>query len=362
MSGTRSHFVAVAASAAAILVVTLGIYALRPVVPVVSLGSLYTLAVLPVAVYYGLGYAIAVSLVSMLAFNFLFLAPVQTFALEDSRNWGALAVYLVTAVVVSELAARARRHAAEVVAAAMDRERLARDALETEALRRSDAIKTAVIQAVSHDLRTPLATIEAAVDGLEGGAVPLREDDRLELLHTIRLELTRLTRLVENLLDLSRLQAGAAEPSPELWTADQLVGRSLDELPDSSRVRVVMPDDLPLVRADGVQVQRVLVNLIENALKFSAESVRIEVTSASDELVFEVTDSGPGIPEQELPQIFEPFHRVEQRSRGTGLGLAIARGFAHANEGRVWAESRVGEGASFGFALPAVALPREVRA
>jgi two-component system sensor histidine kinase KdpD len=229
-------------------------------------------------------------------------------------------------------------------------------------LRRSDAIKTAVIQAVSHDLRTPLATIEAAVDGLEGGAVALREADRLELLDTIRLELTRLTRLVENLLDLSRLQAGAAEPSPELWTADQLLGRSLDELPDSSRVRVVMPDDLPLVRADGVQVQRVLVNLIENALKFSAGSVQIELVAAQDELVFEVTDSGPGIPEPELQQIFEPFHRVGQGSRGSGLGLAIARGFALANDGRVWAESRVGEGASFGLALPAVALPAEMRA
>lgn len=359
MGGTRSHFVAVAASAAAILVVTLGIYALRPVAPVVSLGALYTLAVLPVAIYYGLGYAIAVSLLSMLAFNFLFLAPVHTFALDDSRNWGALAVYLVTAVVVSELAARVRRHAAEAVAAAIDRERLARDALETETLRRSDAIKTAVIQAVSHDLRTPLATIEAAVDGLEGG---VREDDRLELLDTIRLELTRLTRLVENLLDLSRLQAGAAEPNPELWTADQLIARSLDELPDSSRVDVMMPEDLPLVRADGFQVQRVLVNLIENALKFSPGSVRIEVTSASDELVFEVSDSGPGIPETELQQIFEPFHRVEHGSRGSGLGLAIARGFAHENEGRVWAESRVGEGASFGFALPAVAMPSQVRA
>lgn len=353
------HTVAVAASLAAILVVTLAIYALRSFAPVVSLGALYTLAVLPVAVYFGLAYAIAVSLVSMLAFNFLFLAPVHTFALEDSRNWGALAVYLVTAVVVSELAARVRRHAAEAVAAAIDRERLARDALETEALRRSDGIKTAVIQAVSHDLRTPLATIEAAVDGLERGA---REDDRREFLDTIRRELTRLTRLVENLLDLSRLQAGAAEPSPELWTADQLVGRALNEVPDSSRVHVAMPDDLPVVRADGVQVQRVLVNLIENALKFSPGSVRIEMRAASGELIFEVADSGPGIEESELQQIFEPFHRVEHGSGGSGLGLAIARGFAQANDGRVWAESRVGEGASFGLALPAVALPAEVRA
>ena len=119
---------------------------------------------------------------------------------------------------------------ASLLAVARERERLEREAFGAEALRRSDAIKTALIQAVSHDLRTPLATIEQALDGLESGVLALTEEDREQLLRTIRVEHTRLKRLVENLLDLSRLQAGAAESIPELWTADQLVAQALEEL------------------------------------------------------------------------------------------------------------------------------------
>ena len=191
------------------------IAALEPIAPVISLGALYIVVVLAAAVLWGLLYAVAVSLVSLLVFNWFFLPPVHTFALEDASNWTALTVYLVTAVVTSELAARMRRRAAEaerrerdaalladlaarlleggdlgelververstdpagvrleqavaaLVAIAKERERLEREALEAETLRRTDAVKTAVIQSVSHDLRTPLATIEAALDGLQ---------------------------------------------------------------------------------------------------------------------------------------------------------------------------------------------------
>jgi two-component system sensor histidine kinase KdpD len=346
MSGPRPRLLAVGASCAAIALVTLVIYALRPVVPVVSLGVLYTLAVLPVAMLWGLPYAIGVSLVSMLAFNFLFLPPVHTFAIEDSRNWGALAVYLVTAVVVSELAASARRRAAEA-------ERLAREAFEAESLRRSDAVKTAIIQAVSHDLRTPLATMEAAVGGLESGVLELSADDRASLLETLRIELARLTRLVENLLDLSRLQAGAAEPYLELWTADQLLAQALEEVADSTRVIVSAPPDLPLVRVDAAQVQRVLVNLIENALKFSPpdEAVVVSAAALDGELILRIDDRGGGVARDELERVFEPFHR-SSGGPGAGLGLAIARGFAVANDGRLWSERREGGGASFSLALP----------
>src|SRR2546429_5416539 len=129
-------------SLVAVAVVTSVIFALRPVAPVLSLGVLYLFAVLPVAVLWGLPYAVAVSVVSMLAFNFFFLAPTHTLRLADSENWVALAVYLVTAISVSELAARARRRAREI--------------RETETLRRSDAVKTAVLRSVSHDLRSPI--------------------------------------------------------------------------------------------------------------------------------------------------------------------------------------------------------------
>jgi two-component system, OmpR family, sensor histidine kinase KdpD len=253
---------------------------------------------------------------------------------------------------------------ASLLAVASDRERLQREALDAEALRRSDTIKTAVIQAVSHDLRTPLATIEAALGGLEGGVAGLTEADRAELLDTIRVELARLERLIENLLDLSRLQAGAARPRPELWTADELVGQALEQLPDADRVVVSVPHDLPPASVDASQVQRVLANLLENALKFSppAEPVNVRFAATRKELLVRVVDRGPGIPEQEHELVFEPFHRYEGAppTRGAGLGLAIARGFAEANGGRVWVESREGQGATFVLALPAAEVPAPV--
>jgi two-component system sensor histidine kinase KdpD len=458
---SRVNLTAVGVSVAVVAGVTLLIFALKPIAPVVSLGALYVLAVLAVAIGWGLSYALPVSVASMLAFNFFFLEPVHTFTISDARNWTALSVYLVTAIVASDLATRAKRRAEEaerrgreaalladlaarllergrvedhlddiaarsarvlglpgarlelgpprhpgtteaplelssggrrigtlyveedpradaatrerflaalasLLAVATERERLEAEAFEAEALRRSDAIKTAVIQSVSHDLRTPLATMEAALGGLESGVLELTDEDRAALLETIRLELTRLTRLVENLLDLSRLQAGAAEPRPELWTADQLVSQALDDVADSSRVQVVVPDGLPLVRVDAIQVQRVLVNLIENALKFSPpeESVLVRVTATRRELIVRVVDRGPGIGEGDLERIFEPFHRASSSRdrRGAGLGLAIARGFTEANGGRLWAESHEGQGASFALALPVADVPAPVAA
>jgi two-component system sensor histidine kinase KdpD len=255
---------------------------------------------------------------------------------------------------------------ASLLAVTQERERLASDAVEAEALRRSDTIKTAVIQTVSHDLRTPLATIEQALDGLESGELALSDEDRVELLETIRSEHTRLKRLVENLLDLSRLQAGAAEASPELWNADELLAQALDELADSERIVVSIRPDLPPAQIDATQIQRALVNVLENAIRLSppGEPVHVRVNATRKELLIRVTDRGPGIPDEEYEHIFEPFYRVagQPDQRGAGLGLAIARGFAEANGGRLWLESREGQGASFVLALPVVELPAEVSA
>src|SRR4051812_1656287 len=167
----------------------------------------------------------------MLAFNFFFVEPLYTFTIADTKNWFALLVFLVTAVVVSELATRSRRRAEEAEAALRElrrlteeRERLAGEAGEAEALRRSDALKTALLRAVSHDLRSPLTAILASADALASPGLTLAAEDRLGLAETIRSEATRLDRVVEQLLDLSRLEAGAAEPPPEPWDVDRLVG------------------------------------------------------------------------------------------------------------------------------------------
>jgi two-component system sensor histidine kinase KdpD len=246
---------------------------------------------------------------------------------------------------------------------AIDRERLARDAFEAEALRRADAIKTALLRAVSHDLRTPLMAISTSAGALARPDFEIDEADRAELLATILSASARLDHLVGNLLDLSRLQAGAAQPDPELVDVEELVSAALAELGEQARlIEVILPEETPAVRVDAHQIERVLVNLVENALKYSPgdERVRIQVSGGVSETIVRVIDHGPGVPSTERERIFEPFHRGIRHGdvSGAGLGLAIARGFAEANGGRIWVESRSQQGATFVLALPAAgALP-----
>ena len=338
-------------SAVAVAAVTGAVFGLKQVAPVLSLGVLYLFAVLPVAVFYGLGWALAVSIASMLAFNYFFLPPLHTLALTDSGNWVALAVFVVTSVVVSELSARARRRSFA--------------AAEADALRRSDAAKTAVLHAVSHDLRSPLTAIRVAAGGLESGTLALDADDRAALLETIRLETARLERLIANLLDLSRLEAGVAPAHRELWPVDELVSRALEALgADAARIEVTLDREAPLVRVDAAQLERALVNVLENALRFSspADPVELVVSSTGDDVLVTIADRGPGLDPESLERIFEPFEHGRAGGEGTGLGLAIARGFAEANGCRLWAQPRPGSGASFTLELPsAAARPTLVR-
>jgi len=389
-----------------------------------------------------------------LAFNWFHLPPVHTFTLANSSNWFSLAVYLATAIVVSELAARSRRRAAAaeqreressllaelatdllrgrgldeelpeiagraatvlgvcdaeialgtprrpppgkapypleiagrtvgaiytqtdpnvdaqrrflpalaaLLGVAVDRDRLEREALEAETLRRSDLVKTALLRAVSHDLRTPLTGIRTAVGALRNPTLQLSAGDRADLLDTIEVDSDRLARLVGDLLDLSRLEAGSAAPEPELWSLDDLVRGAVDALGAREHVEIV--GESPLVVVDATQVQRVIANLVENALKFSPpeERVLVRITATRKEAIVRVVDHGPGLPDAELERVFEPFYRrsADQRA-GAGLGLAIARGFAAANGGRVWAESRPGQGATFALALPVAEVPAEL--
>jgi two-component system sensor histidine kinase KdpD len=244
---------------------------------------------------------------------------------------------------------------ASLLAVELDRAALEADALEAEALRRSDTIKTALLHAVSHDLRSPLTAIVAAASGLANPEVRLDRADRDVLVATIRAEADRLNRLVGNLLDLSRLRSGFASPHPELWPVDALVAQALEQLgPAESRVVAELHEDSPPVRVDPVQIERVLVNLLENALKFSPPDsiVRVRTERAGVELLVHVLDAGPGVDVGLREVVFEPFRRGDEAAvRGAGLGLAIARGFAEVNGARVWAEGDEA-GGHFVLALP----------
>jgi two-component system sensor histidine kinase KdpD len=254
---------------------------------------------------------------------------------------------------------------ASLLAVAIDRAQLQHEALEAEALRRSDSIKTALLRAVSHELRSPLTAIRVAVESLASPLLSLGPADRASLLETVHAEAERLDRVVGNLLDLSRVQAGAVQPQRGLRSLDGIVVQALSGLEGHERVDVLIPADLPLVEVDAVQIERVLVNLFENAIKFSPAGtpVRVVATAEPNEVVLRVEDEGPGIPRHELERIFEPFRHASTVAggKGTGLGLAIARGLAEANGGRLYAAAHAGGGASFVLALPAasqrVALP-----
>jgi two-component system sensor histidine kinase KdpD len=360
----------VVASAGALALVTGAVELLKAHVPVLSLAVLYLLAIIPVAVAWGIVLAVGVAIGSMLVFNFFLVQPLYTFTIADTKNWFALLVFVVTAVVVSELASRSRRRAEEAEAALRalrrlteERERLAGEALEAEALRRSDALKTALLRSVSHDLRSPLTAILASADALASPGLLLEAEDRLGLAETIRGEATRLDRVVEQLLDLSRLEAGAAEPHRELWHVDELVGQALAGLgAEAGRVRLDIGSEIPPVEVDAAQVERVLANLLENALRYSPPGSRVLLRAerGSTELRLHVIDSGAGLPEEHREALFQPFRRGTA-GHGSGLGLAIARGFAEANGGRLWAQDDPG-GGHLVLSLPLAERPAVVRA
>jgi two-component system sensor histidine kinase KdpD len=243
-----------------------------------------------------------------------------------------------------------------LLSAALERERLQAGVVETAALRQADVVKTALLRAVSHDLRSPLTAISAAGEAL---ALPgISTAEREELASVIVTETRRLSRLVENLLDLSRLEAGAAEPRREWTSVEEVIGAALGDLARSlDDFQLSIDRDLPLVRADSTQLERAFVNVLENARTHSGGhpvSVRARA-GEGDRLIVRVVDRGPGIPPAQLERVFEPFYRagtVGGATRGSGLGLAIARGFTEANDGSLHVESLPGQGATFVFELP----------
>jgi len=436
---------AVGGSFLALLAVTGVVALLAPFAPNLSLGVIYLFAVLPVAALWGISYAIAVSLVSMASFVWLFLPRLHSFSVQGWQNWVAIATYLAAALLIAVLASDARKRAlaatnrereaklvaecasallestrvddsleamsdwiartlelrgvrvasdaeprpapgerwvelragrrvgvlyfepdelvdeerlirvataiAALLAVALEREVLAEEALETEALRRADVAKTAVLHSVSHDLHSPLTAIRAAAEGLRNDSFALDAADRSLLVGSIVAETSRLQRLVRNLLDLSRLEASAAAPQLDVWALDEILDSALGAT-QRERVRVVLPPDVPVVHVDASQIERVLVNLIENALRFSPDDVPVEVAVDADEGGVRVTvkDRGPGIAIAESAWIFDPFRHGERG--GSGLGLAIARGFAEVNGGTLALDDDSGRGASFTLTLP----------
>ena len=221
--------------------------------------------------------------------------------------------------------------------AALDRARLRTQAAQAEALAEGDRMRTALLRAVSHDLRTPLASIKASVSSLRQTDVHWTPEDEAELLATIEQNADRLDTLVGNLLDMSRLQAGSLEPFLRATAVDEVAPVALRGLDDADHLLIVVPDDLPLVRADPGLLERVLANLFSNALRHSPPDQRPMLRARVDGpwVVLDVVDHGSGVPAGLKERIFEPFARLDERTPGVGLGLAVAKGFAEAMGGTI---------------------------
>jgi two-component system, OmpR family, sensor histidine kinase KdpD len=234
-------------------------------------------------------------------------------------------------------------------AAALDRDRLRTQAAQAEALGEANRVRTALLTAVSHDLRTPLASIKAAISSLRQDDVKWSAQDEETLLATIEEGSDRLEGLINNLLDMSRVHTGSLQPFLRPTALEEVVPLALRGLPGAETVVLDLPDSLPLIQTDAGLLERVVANLVANALRFSPPTEQVEIVGrCSDDatVLLSVIDHGPGVPELARERIFEPFQRLGDRSSGAGvgLGLAVARGFTEAMGGSLRATSTPGGG------------------
>jgi K+-sensing histidine kinase KdpD len=337
--------------------ITVATAALVLVVPVALGVAVGGFSAVPVGVAFG-----------FLTFDFFFIPPYSTFYVTEWEDWISLVVYAMVGCTVGGVVAqlgRAQREAearrAEAQLLWAERARLVEESSRLQLLEEVDRLRAALIGSVSHDLRTPLASIKASISDLADPGLLLSDDDRATLLRTTEEETDRLTRLVTNLLDMSRIQAGALVPHTSATPLDELIGAVAGRLGPTlgeGRLAVEIADGLPLADVDYLLVEQVLSNLLENAARYTPPGTAVTVRAAAvgdDEVEVAVVDHGPGVAEQERERIFDQFYRLRAEGQGpvgTGMGLAIVKGIAEAHGGRIWVEATPGGGATFVLRLP----------
>jgi two-component system sensor histidine kinase KdpD len=329
--------------------------------PFLSLGSVYLVylvVVVGVAATRGWRPGVLASVLAFLAANFFFIPPTFTFTIAAPQDILALVIFLALATGTSQIMARLRFEAEEARRYAEEVVRLQEAATQAEVLRRTDALRAALLSAVSHDLRTPLTTIKTAATNLLSTRVTWSEHDRREMLETIVAQVDHITRLIGDLLAMGRIEAGKLRPQKEPAAISGLIRRVVERLEPqlaAHPVTLAIPEGLPLVPVDVVEIDEVLSNLLENAANYTPPGTPIRISARQTEAAIgvQVADAGPGIPAAHLPHLFDRYYRVHAGpTGGTGLGLAIAKGIVEAHGGHIAVESRPGHGTTFTFTLP----------
>ena len=362
----------------AIGVLTTLLIPLRSEINTTTIGFAFLLIVLAVAIVWSSGPALLASVLGMLCYNFFFLPPYYTFTIADSQNWIAVTAFFITAVAVGQLSARAKRRAEEAEAGRIENRRLYEEleeafdrASEAEALRRSERLKSALLDAVTHDLRTPLTSIKASAtllleDGEPNGQTEaFSPAEQKTMLRLISDDADRLNRFVESFVDLARIEAGDIKLSRNWGSVEEIVEAALaraEPLMRKHQLRVGVEHELPVVRVDARAVAEVIYTLIDNATKYAPEGtcITIKANRAPGEMVqISVGDEGPGIPRQLRRRVFEKFVHVSGaplgsgRPEGIGMGLSIAKGIVEAHGGRIWIEDgEGGKGVELSFTVP----------
>jgi K+-sensing histidine kinase KdpD len=343
-----------------------------------TVGLALLLTVLFAAIAFGSKPALLASVLAMLCFNFFFLPPYHTFTIADPQNWIALAAFFITALAVGQLSARAKRRAEEAEAGKTEINRLYEElreafdrASEAEAIKRSEQLKSALLDAVTHDIRTPLTSIKASAtllleDREEAEvAAKLTPEEQHAMLEVITHGADRLDHFVEGIVDLARIEAGDISLHRKWRSVDDLIDAALaqaEPLTRRHKIEVIVPNELPVIRVDGRAVTEVIYALLDNACKYAPPQTQIRISALrkADEVIeISVEDQGPGIPLDQRQRVFERFYRVPDngvpsgRSGGIGMGLAIAKGIVEAHGGRIWIENaKSGGGTRVVFTVP----------
>jgi K+-sensing histidine kinase KdpD len=342
----------------------------------------FLLIILFVATAWGSRPAVVASLAGIVCFNFFFLPPFRTFAIRDPHNWIAFVVFMITAITVGQLSGRVKRRAEEAEQAKREVERLyyeLQDSFErssqAKALKQSERLKSALLDAVTHDLRTPLTSIKASATTLLGDLYrsernntepQLDAEGRKEMLQVIDEEADRLDRFVEGLTKLARIDAGEMHLHRQWTPIDEIITLALKRAEPRTRthrLEVWIEQELPSIKVDDHAISEVVYTLVDNAAKYSPPESAIRIKATPGEkgtIMVSVEDTGPGIRAEMRSRVFEKFFRAmrdgdvgERNSSGTGMGLAIARGIIEAHGGKIWIEDTDGQtGAKFVFQLP----------
>lgn len=360
-----------------IALLTIVLLPLRSQINSTTIGFAFLLLIVFIAILWGSKPALLASILGMLCFNFFFLPPFYRFTIADPQNWVALTAFFITALAVGQLSARAKQRAEVAEARGLKIERLYEElrdsferASEAEALRRSERLKTALLEAVTHDLRTPLTSIKASAtllleDWEDTSHETFNRQEQQTMLGVINEEVDRLDRFVESIVDLARIEAGDIQLQRNWGPVDEIIDAAVaraEPLIQKHRLNISVERDLPVVRVDARAVAEVIYTLIDNATKYAPAQTRITVRAerAPSEMVkVTVEDEGPGIPVQLHERVFEKFFRGNGKAKpsqsveGIGMGLSIAKGIVEAHGGRIWIQDGMaGKGARVSFTVP----------